>query len=68
MAHTAAFPQSDSSSAEIPSHHKCNIEKGSQHRGDSLTLLKKCCKFFKVPRIGLVEVGRLGQQLNIPTQ
>ena len=28
----------------------------------------KCCAFFKVPRIGLVEVGRLGQWLNVPTQ
>ena len=36
--------------------------------GDFPTLFKKCCGFFKVPRIGLVEVGRLGQRLNVPTQ
>ena len=30
--------------------------------------LRKCCGTFKVPRIGLVEVGRLGQRLNVPTQ
>ena len=26
------------------------------------------CEFFKVPRIGLVNVERLGQRLNVPTQ
>ena len=26
------------------------------------------CEFFKVPRIGLVKVGRLDQRLNVPTQ
>ena len=41
---------------------------GRQHRGDSPTLFEKCCGFFKVPRIGLAEVGRLGQRLNVPTQ
>ena len=29
---------------------------------------EKCCGFFKVLHIGLVEVGRLGQQLNVPTE
>ena len=41
---------------------------GRQDRGDFPTLLEKCCGFFKVPRIGLVEVGRLGQGLNVPNQ
>ena len=29
---------------------------------------KKCCGSFKVPCIGLVEVGRLGQQREVPIQ
>ena len=60
--HTAAFPQSGSSSAGV---HPI------QDRLPTLgiffpTLFEKCCGFFKVPCIGLVEVGRLGQRLNIP--
>ena len=35
---------------------------------DSPTLFEKCCGFFKVPRIGLAEFGRLDQWLNVPTQ
>ena len=27
---------------------------------------REACEFFKVPRIGLVKVGRLGQRLNVP--
>ena len=30
--------------------------------------IEKCCEFFKVSRIGLVDAGRLGQQLNVSTQ
>ena len=41
---------------------------GRQRLGDSPTLFEKCCGFFKVPCIGLAEVGRLGQRLNILTQ
>ena len=26
------------------------------------------CEFFQVPRVGLLQVGRLGQRLNISTQ
>ena len=29
---------------------------------------REACEFFKVPRIGLVKVERLGQRLNFPTQ
>ena len=41
---------------------------GLQHQGDSPTLFEKCCGISKVPRIGLVEVGRPGQRLKAPTQ
>ena len=43
-------------------------EDRSQHRGDSPTLFKKHVSYFKVPHIGLVNVERLGEQLNVPTQ
>ena len=43
-------------------------EEGSQHRGDSPTLLKKRVEFFKVPCIGSVNVERLDQWLYVPTQ
>ena len=29
---------------------------------------REVCEFFKVPRIGLVKIERLGQRLNVPTQ
>ena len=29
---------------------------------------REACELFKVPRIGLVKVERLGQRLNVPTQ
>ena len=51
-----------------PSYWCIRYRTGLQHRGDSPTLFEKCCGIFKVPCIGLVEVGRLGQWLNIPTQ
>ena len=44
------------------------LEDGTQHRGDSPTLFREEREFFKVPRIGLVKVERLGQRLNVPTQ
>ena len=48
--------------------HLLEYRTGRQHRGDYPILFEKCCEFFKVPRIGLVEAGRLGQQLNVPSQ
>ena len=33
-----------------------------------LLVFEKCYGFFEVPWIGLLKVGRLGQQLNVPTQ
>ena len=48
--------------------HLLEYRTGRQHRGDYPTLFEKCCEFFEVPRIGLVEAGRLGQQLNVPSQ
>ena len=41
---------------------------GLQHWGGSPTLLREVLWDLKVTRIGLVEVGRLGQWLNVPTQ
>ena len=38
----------------------------ASNTGDSPALFEKCC--VKVPHIGLVEVGRLGQRPNVPTQ
>ena len=65
MAYTVAFPQSGSSSAGIQVISGSDIE---QDQGDSPTLFEKCSGFFKVPHIGLADVGRLGQWLNVPTQ
>ena len=47
--------------------HQILSRAGQKHWGDSPTLYEKCCE-SPVPCIGLVVVGRLGQQLNVPTQ
>ena len=63
MAYTVAFCKRDYSSAGIQV-----ISASNQHQGDPYTLFEKCSGLFEVPRIGLVEVGKLGWKLNAPTQ
>ena len=67
MAYTAAIPQSGSSYAGIRVISASDIGQAS-NTGEIPLLFEKCCGIFKVPRIGLVEVARLGQRLNVPTQ
>ena len=45
-----------------------DIGQAASTREIPLLFFEKCCGIFKVPHIGLVEVRRLGQQLNVPTQ
>ena len=67
IAYTAAFPQwffiCWNPSCQHFRNRTCH-----QHWRNSPTLFKNCCEFFKVPCIGLLQVGRLGQRLNVPTQ
>ena len=66
MAYTAAFPQSGSSLHLLESKLLVHlIQDRPPALGDSPILFKKCFGIFKLPHIGLVEVGRLGQQLNL---
>ena len=67
MAYIAAFPQSRSTSAGIRVISASDIEQAASTEEIPL-LFSRSAVGSKVPRIGLVEVGRLGQLLNVPTQ
>ena len=68
MTYTAAFPQSGSSLHLLESKLLVHlIQDRPPAPGDFPILFKKCFGIFKVPHIGLVEVGRLGQRFNVPT-
>ena len=65
MAYTAALPQSVSSSAEFQVISASDVDQQATSTNEiPLHFFGKCCGFFlKSPLSGLVEVGRLGQQL-----
>ena len=65
MAYTATFPRSCSHLLE--SELLVHLIGQAVSTREIPLLFEKCCGFFKVPHIGLVEVGRLGHQLNVPT-
>ena len=67
MAYTAAFPQSGSSSAGIRVISASDIGQASNTEEFPLLFLRSAVG-SKVPCVGLVEVARLGQWLNVPTQ